>query len=79
MKLIDKKIGLNYQTKILGRVKRLENANDKYIKIIKKTFLKILIKRSKIVIDCANGAGYKSDHLLKSLGAKVFHWGQAQW
>ena len=58
----------------LGRVKRLEDGNEKYIKIIKKNFPKdFKLKNIKIVIDCANGAGYKAaPKLLKSLGAKVF-------
>jgi len=60
--------------KILGRVKRLENGNDEYIKILRKNFPKSFsLKGLKIAIDCANGAGYKSGPaLLKSLGAKVF-------
>jgi len=72
--LIDKKIGTQLsKPKILGRVKRLENANEEYIKILKKNLpRKFSLKGSKIVIDCANGAGYKSGpKLLKSLGAKV--------
>ena len=72
--LIDKKIETQLsKPKILGRVRRLENGNEKYIKIIKKNFPKNFnLKGTKIVIDCANGAGYKSGpHLLKSLGAKV--------
>ena len=72
--LIDKKIDNQLsKPKILGRVKRLENGNEKYIKILKKNFPKnFKLKGTKIVIDCANGAGYKSGpHLLKSLGAKV--------
>ena len=58
---------------ILGRVKRLEDGNEKYIKILKKNFPKNFnLKGIKIVIDCANGAGYKSGpKLLTSLGAKV--------
>ena len=72
--LIDKKIDAQLsKPKILGRVKRLENGNEKYIKILKKNFPRnFSLKGTKIVIDCANGAGYKSGpHLLKSLGAKV--------
>jgi phosphoglucosamine mutase len=72
--LIDKKIDIQLsQPKILGRVKRLENGNEEYIKILKKNFPKnFSLKGTKIVIDCANGAGYKSGpHLFKSLGAKV--------
>jgi len=59
--------------KLLGRVKRLEDGNDKYIKIIKKNFPKNFhLKGTKIVLDCGNGAGYISaPKLLKSLGAKV--------
>ena len=74
-KLIDKKIEKNLlKPRDLGRVKRLENANDNYIKILKKNFPKdFKLGGLRIVIDCANGAGYKSGpKLLKSLGAKVF-------
>ena len=58
---------------VLGRVKRLEDGNEKYIKILRKNFPKNFnLKGIKIVIDCANGAGYKSGpKLLSSLGAKV--------
>ena len=72
--LIDKKILTQLsKPRILGRVKRLENANEEYIKILKKNLpRKFSLKGFKIVIDCANGAGYKSGpKLLKSLGAKV--------
>ena len=59
--------------KILGRVKRLETANEDYIKILKSNFPKNFnLKKMKIVIDCANGAGYKAGtKLLTSLRAKV--------
>ena len=73
--LIDQKIENNLSKPIkLGRVKRLETANENYIKILKKNFPKNFnLKGLRIVIDCANGAGYKSGpKLLKSLGAKVF-------
>jgi len=57
----------------LGRVKRLEDANENYIKILKSNFKKSFsLKGIKIVLDCANGAGYKAGpKLLSSLGAKV--------
>jgi phosphoglucosamine mutase len=57
----------------LGRVKRLEDANDNYIKILKSNLPNNLsLKGMRIVLDCANGAGYKAGPvLLKSLGAKV--------
>jgi len=59
--------------KLLGRVKRLEDGNDKYIEILKKNFPNNFNLRGiKIVLDCANGAGYiAAPKLLKSLGAKV--------
>ena len=57
----------------LGRVKRLEHATDQYIEILKKNFPKFYsLKGIKIVLDRANGAGYKAGpKLFKSLGAKV--------
>ena len=59
--------------KLLGRVKRLEDGNDKYIEILKNNFPKNFnLKGTKIVLDCANGACYKAaPKLLKDLGAKV--------
>tara|TARA_B100000700_G_C14985706_1_gene828716 strand:+ start:11 stop:1342 length:1332 start_codon:yes stop_codon:yes gene_type:complete len=59
--------------KMLGRVKRLEDGNDKYIKILRKNFpTNFNLKGTKIVLDCANGAGYiAAPKLLKKLGAKV--------
>ena len=74
-KLIDSKITKNLsKPEILGRVKRLEDANERYIKILKSNFPKnFSLKGIKIAIDCANGAGYKAGpKLLKSLGAKVY-------
>ena len=58
---------------LLGRVKRLEDGNEKYIKILKKNFPKNFNLRGvKIVLDCANGASYKAaPKLLKELGAKI--------
>ncbi|MDA9597322.1 phosphoglucosamine mutase [Candidatus Pelagibacter sp.] len=72
--LIDKKIDKQLsKPRVLGRVKRLENGTEEYIKILKKNFPKnFSLKNLRIVIDCANGAGYKSGpKLLRSLGAKV--------
>ena len=72
--LIDKKIIKNLsKPEKLGRVKRLETGTNDYIKILKKNFTKEFNLRGlRIVIDCANGAGYKAGpELLKSLGAKV--------
>jgi len=59
--------------KLLGRVKRLEDGNDKYIEILKKNFpKKFNLRGTRIVLDCANGAGYKAaPKLLSNLGAKI--------
>jgi len=58
---------------LLGRVKRLEDGNDKYIKILKRNFpSNFNLRGTKIVLDCGNGAGYiAAPRLLKNLGAKV--------
>ncbi|MEC7169222.1 MAG: phosphoglucosamine mutase [Pseudomonadota bacterium] len=73
--LIDTKT-ISYLSKpnSLGRVKRLEDGNDRYIDILKNNFpSKFSLKGMRIVLDCANGAGYKSaPKILSSLGAKVF-------
>ena len=79
-KLIDTKIKNNLsKPDKLGRVKRLEDANDRYIEILKSNFPSTFsLKGIRIAIDCANGAGYKSGpKLLSSLGAKVYDIGTA--
>ena len=81
-KKIEKVIDSNISSKLtkplnLGRVKRLEDANENYINILKSNFPNnFSLKGLKIAIDCANGAAYKSaPKLLRSLGAKVFEVG----
>ena len=81
-KKIEKIIDSNISSKLtkplnLGRVKRLEDANENYINILKNNFPNnFSLKGLKIAIDCANGAAYKSaPKLLRSLGAKVFEVG----
>ena len=72
--LIDSKVENHLsKPKLLGRVKRLETGTDEYIKILKKKIPNnFKLKNIKIVLDCANGAGYKSaPKLIKSLGAKL--------
>ena len=72
--LIDKKVSINLSSpEKLGRVKRLESGTKEYLKILKGNFTKEFNLRGlKIVIDCANGAGYKAGpELLNSLGADV--------
>ena len=58
---------------LLGRVKRLEDGNDKYIEILRKNFPNNFnLRGTKIVLDCGNGAGYiAAPKLLNKLGAKV--------
>ena len=65
------------EPKLLGRVKRLENGNDRYIQILRNNFPKSFnLKGMRIVLDCANGAAYKSaPKILADLGAKVFSFG----
>ena len=73
-KLIDKKVENHLSDpKLLGRVQRLESGTDKYIEILRKNVPNnFKLNNMKIVLDCANGAGYKSaPKLIKSLGAKV--------
>jgi phosphoglucosamine mutase len=73
--LIDSKT-INHlsEPKTLGRVKRLEDGTERYLKIIRKNFPKDFnLKGMKIVVDCANGAGYQSaPKILSDLGAKIF-------
>ena len=72
--LIDSKVKNHLsKPKLLGRVKRLESGTDDYINILKKRVPKnFKLKNMKVVIDCANGAGYKSaPKMIKSLGAKL--------
>ena len=77
-KLIDSKITKQLTNpNLLGRVKRLEDGNERYIKILKNNFpSNFNLKGLKIVLDCANGASYKAaPKLLKELGAEVYSMG----
>jgi phosphoglucosamine mutase len=57
----------------VGRAKRLDDAPGRYIEFVKSTFPKHLrLDGLKIVIDCANGAGYQvGPIILWELGAEV--------
>lgn len=57
----------------LGRVKRIDDAGARYIEFAKSTFPRSLsLEGLRIVIDCANGAGYKvAPTVLWELGADV--------
>ena len=73
-KLIDDKVE-KYLVKpnSIGRAKRLEDATENYIEILKNIFPKSFnLSGIKIFLDCANGASYKSaPALLRELGAEV--------
>lgn len=57
----------------VGRAKRLDDAPGRYIEFVKSTFPKQLrLDGLKVVIDCANGAGYQvGPIILWELGAEV--------
>lgn len=57
----------------IGRAKRIDDAPGRYIELVKSTFPKHLrLDGLKIVIDCANGAGYQvGPVILWELGAEV--------
>jgi len=57
----------------IGRAKRLDDAAGRYIEFVKSTFPKhFTLSGLKIVIDCANGAGYQvGPVILYELGAEV--------
>ena len=63
----------------LGRAKRLEDVEGRYIEFAKNTFPKGLrLDGLKIVIDCAHGAAYKvAPTVFWELGAEVFSLGVA--
>ncbi len=57
----------------LGRAKRLEDAPGRYVEFVKASFPRgQQLDGLKIVVDCANGAGYKvAPTVLRELGAEV--------
>lgn len=58
----------------LGRAQRVDDAQSRYVEIVKSTFpRKLRLSGLRIVIDCANGAAYKvAPKALYELGAEVF-------
>jgi phosphoglucosamine mutase len=58
----------------LGRAKRIDDAQARYIEFVKNTFSRRLtLEGLRIVVDCANGAAYKvAPAALWELGAEVF-------
>lgn len=57
----------------IGRVERIEGAQERYIESVKSTLPKSLeLTGIRVVIDCANGAGYRvAPRVLYELGAEV--------
>jgi phosphoglucosamine mutase len=57
----------------LGRAKRIDGVQDRYVEFAKRTFPRHLsLDGLKVVIDCANGAGYRvAPQALWELGAEV--------
>jgi phosphoglucosamine mutase len=73
-KLIDDKVEKYFvKPNDLGRAKRLEDATENYVSILKNIFPKSFnLFGIKIFLDCANGAAYKSaPALLREFGADV--------
>ncbi len=66
-------------SKELGRAKRIDDSQARYIEFVKGTFPKHLrLDGMRVVIDCANGAAYKvAPAVLWELGAEVFSLGDA--
>lgn len=61
----------------LGKVRRLSDAQGRYIEFCKSTFPNNLdLKGLKVVLDCANGASYHvAPHVFEELGAEVIKLG----
>ena len=73
-RLMDSDLERNLSTpQELGRAKRLEDANARYTEFLKNTFPKgQTLEGFKIVVDCANGAAYKTAPVVFwELGAEV--------
>ncbi|PHV10826.1 phosphoglucosamine mutase [Chitinimonas sp. BJB300] len=73
---LDKTMGC-VSSEMLGRVWRVNDAAGRYIEFCKSTFPNELNLRGiKIVVDCANGAGYQvAPHVFDELGATVIAMG----
>jgi phosphoglucosamine mutase len=59
----------------LGRARRIDDADGRYIEFCKGTFpFEMDLRGLKIVVDCANGAAYHiAPHVFHELGAEVSH------
>jgi phosphoglucosamine mutase len=69
---VDQPMGCNEAAK-LGRARRVDDAQGRYIEFCKSTFPSDLdLKGMKIVVDCAHGAAYNvAPHVFHELGADV--------
>ncbi len=57
---------------LLGRAKRIDDSQGRYIEFAKNSINNLSLKGLKIVLDCANGAAYKVSPLIfEELGAQV--------
>ena len=57
---------------LLGRAKRIDDAQGRYIEFAKNSISNLSLKGLKIILDCANGAAYKVSPLIfEELGAHV--------
>jgi phosphoglucosamine mutase len=60
------------KAKYLGKVMRINDASEQYINFCLSTTNKLQIDKLKIVLDCANGATYKTaPQIFKRLGANI--------
>jgi phosphoglucosamine mutase len=74
-KLVDSDLGSRLaKAADLGRAKRIDGVQDRYIEYAKRTLARNLsLEGLRVVIDCANGAAYKvAPAALWELGAEVF-------
>lgn len=72
--LLDKEVDIALaDAEALGRAKRIDGVHDRYIEFAKRTLPRSMsLSGLRIVIDCANGAGYKvAPAALWELGAEV--------
>ncbi|MGH8540858.1 MAG: phosphoglucosamine mutase [Stenotrophobium sp.] len=57
---------------LLGRAKRIDDASGRYIEFCKSTFSHANLKGLRLVVDCANGAAYRTaPAVFEELGANV--------
>ncbi|MGF7162205.1 phosphoglucosamine mutase [Rhodoligotrophos appendicifer] len=73
-RMIEEGVGEKAASDKVGRAKRIEDAQARYIEFAKRTFPKDLrLEGIRVVVDCANGAAYKvAPAALWELGAEVF-------